>query len=169
MEQSKISDTKADNIILWLVVAALAMVGVASVLGLVLLEMTLNPSVLKPKVAEVVQAPPPPDPDRIENGFDVETGFIAEGDYLMVKRNCTSCHSAKLVTQNRSSREGWEEMIRWMQREQKLWDLGPNEPLILDYLAKYYGPEKKGRRENLTIDEWYEISSVNSVSVSPPN
>jgi hypothetical protein len=169
MEQSKISDSKAEKILLWLVVAALAMVGIASVLGLVLIEMSLHPNIPEPIVAEAALAPPPPDPDRVENGFDVETGFIAEGDYLMVKRNCTGCHSSKLVTQNRSTREGWEEMIRWMQREQKLWDLGTHEALILDYLAKYYGPEDKGRRQNLRIEEWYEISSINSVSVSPPN
>lgn len=93
----------------------------------------------------------------IENGIDVESGFVAEGEYLLVKQTCTACHSAKLVLQNRASREGWEEMIRWMQETQKLWDLGDTEGPILDYLARHYAPEKKGRRVNLVVDEWYEI------------
>ena len=69
-----------------------------------------------------------------------------------------------MVTQNRATREGWLDMIRWMQKEQKLWDLGANEAAILDYLAKYYGPEDKGRRQNLEIEDWYEISAY----LSPP-
>ena len=61
------------------------------------------------------------------------------------------------MLQNRATREGWEEMIRWMQETQKLWDLGPTEDKILDYLATYYAPENKGRRAQLVVDEWYEI------------
>ena len=97
------------------------------------------------------------DLDRIENGLDVETGFIAEGDYLLVKRTCISCHSSKLVLQNRATKEGWQDMITWMQATQKLWDLGENEEKIIHYLATYYGPEAKGRRAPLEVDEWYEI------------
>lgn len=97
------------------------------------------------------------DEDRVENGMDVASGLVAEGEYLMVKRSCTACHSGKLVTQNRATREGWLEMIRWMQETQKLWDLGPGEDKILDYLAKYYGPQKKGRRTPLAVEEWYMI------------
>ena len=44
-----------------------------------------------------------------------------------------------------------------MQETQELWDLGNNEAPILDYLAKHYGPENKGRRENLEDIEWYEL------------
>jgi len=97
------------------------------------------------------------DEDEVENGIDVATGFIAEGDYLLVKRNCTACHSAKLVMQNRATKEGWLEMIRWMQATQKLWDLGKNEDKIIEYLATYYGPQKKGRRAPIQVDEWYMI------------
>lgn len=48
-------------------------------------------------------------------------------------------------------------MIVWMQETQKLWDLGENEDKILDYLATYLGPEKKGRRAPLEVEEWYVI------------
>ena len=92
-----------------------------------------------------------------EHGLDAATGFIAEGDYQLVVASCTGCHSSKLVLQNRASREGWKDMIRWMQASQKLWDLGANEDKILDYLATHYGPEEEGRRANLVVEEWYEI------------
>lgn len=95
--------------------------------------------------------------DQVENGIHLRTGFV-EGEGLMtVVTHCTACHSAKLVTQNRMTREGWEQTIRWMQKTQNLWDLGENEQIILDYLAAHYAPEKKGRRQNLADIEWYEL------------
>ncbi len=95
--------------------------------------------------------------DRIENGIHVRTGFV-EGEGLMeVVNNCTNCHSAKLVTQNRMSKERWEATIRWMQETQNLWDLGDNEPIIVSYLATHYAPTKKGRRQNLENIEWYAL------------
>ena len=35
--------------------------------------------------------------------------------------------------------------------------MGKNEPIILDYLAKYYAPKEVGRRANIDIAkvEWY--------------
>ncbi len=48
-------------------------------------------------------------------------------------------------------------MIVWMQETQGLWDLGNNEPIILDYLAEYYSPKKVGRRASLEDVEWYII------------
>lgn len=92
--------------------------------------------------------------------LDVETGLVLDAGWQLVKANCTGCHSSALVTQNRATREGWEGMIRWMQRTQKLWDLGENEQAILDYLAKNYAPEGKGRRENLKDIEWYELETA---------
>ena len=94
---------------------------------------------------------------QIENGIDVVSGFVAEGNYELVKTSCTGCHSGKLVLQNRATRDGWKDMIRWMQAEQGLWDLGDNEEKILDYLSAYYAPEESGRRKALTVEEWYEI------------
>ncbi|MEM6763687.1 MAG: cytochrome C [Bacteroidota bacterium] len=93
----------------------------------------------------------------IEEGVHIATGFKAEGDYKLVIANCTSCHSSQLVTQNRATKEGWEDMIAWMQKTQKLWDLGENHDKIVTYLATYYGPEKKGRRTPLLVEEWYAI------------
>jgi hypothetical protein len=79
----------------------------------------------------------------------------AEG-VLLIRSFCTGCHSEKLITQNRATRDGWESMIRWMQKTQNLGDLGTSESAILDYLAKNYSPVRKGRRLALEV-EWYEL------------
>lgn len=81
--------------------------------------------------------------------YDKETGFVIDTGFEIVKANCTACHSAALVTQNRMSRETWLETIRWMQQTQGLWPLVDSEPIILDYLAKHYSPSDTGRRRNL--------------------
>ncbi len=84
---------------------------------------------------------------------DPETGLKMVGDWEKVKLQCTPCHSAALVTQNKGDKRQWLEMIRWMQATQKLWDLGDDEPLILEYLSTYYGPTKAYRRPPLKV-EW---------------
>ncbi|SNY95306.1 monoheme cytochrome C [Flagellimonas pacifica] len=94
---------------------------------------------------------------EIENGIHIETGFVADEGMEVTIQNCTNCHSAKLVTQNRMSKEGWKATIKWMQETQNLWDLGSNEDLIVSYLAKNYAPVAKGRRQNLEDIEWYEL------------
>lgn len=95
--------------------------------------------------------------NTIENGIHVASG-LKVGDALhLVISNCTACHSSKLITQNRASKEGWLSMIRWMQETQNLWSLGENEKPILEYLSKHYAPEKKGRRQPLENIEWYDL------------
>lgn len=94
---------------------------------------------------------------EIVNGIHKQTGLI-EGDGLeLVIQNCTPCHSSKLITQNHMSKERWVSTIKWMQETQNLWDLGENEAIIVNYLATYYPPKKKGRRVQLTNIEWYEL------------
>ncbi len=95
--------------------------------------------------------------DEIVNGIHVPTGLIYDEGFEIVRATCTACHSAKLVTQNRATKEGWTQMIRWMQETQGLWDLGVNEGPIISYLAKNYAPEEIGRRANLDVAaiEWY--------------
>lgn len=95
--------------------------------------------------------------DRIENGIHVRTGLVEAEGFMEVVNNCTNCHSALLVTQNRMNKEGWIATIRWMQETQNLWDLGKNEEIIVDYLVANYPPKKKGRREILSNIEWYEL------------
>ena len=97
--------------------------------------------------------------DKVENGIHLRTGLHADPHLETIIASCTSCHSAKLITQNRATRAGWSGMIRWMQKTQGLPDLGDREPIILDYLAKYYKPEETGRRMNLEVQEteWYVL------------
>ena len=91
------------------------------------------------------------------DSIDQFSGLVVDDELPLVLGNCTGCHSGKLIAQNRATREGWKNMIVWMQQTQNLWDLGPNEDKILDYLARHYAPEKKGRRQNLKNIEWYDL------------
>ncbi|MGB5404012.1 monoheme cytochrome C [Robiginitalea sp.] len=123
-----------------------------------MIDPTLSAFQSEPEPTLIAVAPPEEDDfDKIENGIHLRTGFV-EGEGLMtVVNNCTNCHSAKLVTQNRMDADGWRKTIKWMQETQNLWDLGKNEDIIVDYLAMYYAPGKKGRRQNLTNIEWYDL------------
>lgn len=94
---------------------------------------------------------------EIRDGIHIETGLKAGNALPIVIQNCTPCHSAKLITQNRMTAEGWKSTIQWMQQTQNLWDLGENEVDIINYLATYYAPQKKGRRARLKEIEWYEL------------
>lgn len=96
--------------------------------------------------------------DAVIDGIHVRTG-LKDGEGLMtVVNNCTNCHSAKIITQNRMNRERWAATIRWMQETQNLWDLGQNEDIIIDYLVANYPIEQIGRRKPLTEIEWYEYA-----------
>jgi len=101
--------------------------------------------------------------DLVERGIHVKTGLKADENLQLIIGTCTSCHSAKLITQNRATREGWKNMIVWMQETQGLNDLGKDEPIVLDYLAKHYAPKKEGRRANLDVEaiKWYVLNLEN--------
>ncbi|WP_019990389.1 hypothetical protein [Rudanella lutea] len=89
--------------------------------------------------------------------LDKETGLVIDDRLTLVKGQCTACHSSKLILQSQLTRDGWRQKIRWMQRTQKLWDLGESEPVILDYLTRYYGPKERpfdGRRLPLPKPQW---------------
>ncbi len=97
------------------------------------------------------------DSDRIENGIHVRTGLIDAPGLQETVNNCTNCHSAQLVMQNRMSAERWHATIRWMQETQNLWPLGEKEDIIVDYLVTNYPPKDKGRREALSDVQWYDL------------
>ncbi|WP_299051265.1 monoheme cytochrome C [uncultured Polaribacter sp.] len=97
------------------------------------------------------------DEDKIENGKHVRTGLVDAEGLMTVVNNCTNCHSAKLVTQNRMNAERWNATIKWMQETQGLWDLGDNQKIIVNYLVTNYPIQDIGRRANLTNIEWYEL------------
>ena len=81
---------------------------------------------------------------------DPDSGLIVDEHWRLVKANCGACHSPKLVTQNRGSRQNWLETIRWMQETQGLWRFDAvTETAILDYLEKNYAPVAASRRAPL--------------------
>ena len=93
--------------------------------------------------------------------FDPETGLALDKNLMLVKSQCTACHSSKLIRQSHFDREKWVERIRWMQRTQKLWDLGESEPAVLEYLTTYYGPLPMpfdGRRLPLNTPTWHKTN-----------
>lgn len=90
--------------------------------------------------------------------IDSATGLIIDKDLYMVKAQCTSCHSPMLISQNRFTRDGWKQKIRWMQANHNLWELGDAEPIVLNYLEKYYAPTQTySRRAPLKNVEWYPL------------
>jgi hypothetical protein len=99
------------------------------------------------------------DRNLIEKGIHVRTGFVDAEGLMLVVNNCTNCHSAKLVTQNRMNEESWNATIKWMQETQGLWDLGDNQEVIVNYLVTNYPVSDKGRRENLTNIKWYDLEN----------
>ncbi|UII78185.1 monoheme cytochrome C [Flagellimonas sp. CMM7] len=123
----------------------------------IFIYVALNPSILQNEPEETAIITIPEVEGKIENGIHVATGFVDAEGLTEVIQNCTNCHSAKLVTQNRMTKEGWVATIRWMQETQNLWDLGNQEEAIVNYLAINYAPQKKGRREVLTDIEWYSL------------
>ena len=78
---------------------------------------------------------------------------------MTVVNNCTNCHSAKLVTQNRMNAERWNATIKWMQETQNLWELGANQEIIVNYLVANYPAIAKGRRMSLKDIDWYELEN----------
>lgn len=88
-----------------------------------------------------------------ETQLDPVTGFKMTGDWELVRANCTACHSAKLVTQQRGTAQQWLTMIRWMQKKQNLWQFDPDtENRIIAYLAENYPPSAAQRRPAIPPD-----------------
>lgn len=95
--------------------------------------------------------------DKVENGIHLASGLKVAPGFDLVKAHCTACHSGKLVAQNKNTKEGWKQLITWMQETQGLWDLGESEGIILEYLAQQYSPQQIGRRPILDEIEWYML------------
>ncbi len=99
-----------------------------------------------PAAAPVVVAAAEPEIDPV-------TGLKMTGDWELVRGNCTACHSAKLVTQQRGTDQQWLTMIRWMQEKQNLWQFDPNtESRIIAYLSENYAPDAARRRAAIPRD-----------------
>ena len=78
---------------------------------------------------------------------DADTGLAVAPGWEDIRTHCGGCHSFGLITNQRANREGWRDMIRWMQRTQNLWELPPQSEIrILDYLAENYAPQALRQR-----------------------
>jgi len=55
------------------------------------------------------------------------TEFEPADGVEVVRKNCTTCHSAQLVTQNSGSRAVWVSRLRWMQETQGMPLLDPTD------------------------------------------
>jgi hypothetical protein len=95
-------------------------------------------------------------PDTLKR--DPETGLALDTNLYMVKAQCTSCHSSKLILANHFTGDGWKQKIHWMQEKHNLWDLGETEKQVLDYLEKYQAPAPSvARRTPLKDIKWYKL------------
>lgn len=111
------------------------------------------------KQATITKIQPKVKPEIVD-GIHLETGLKVDENWELVQTNCTRCHNATIITNSQFTRDGWKDLIVWMQKTQGLWKLGENEDKILDYLSKNYAPgESKGRRVPLEIkeEEWYVL------------
>jgi len=126
---------------------------VALLIKFQVIQLNIAPSLSEPALTEsqVVDT-------SLYGTIDEQSGLIIDVGLDVVKAQCGACHSTALVAQNRLTREGWKDLIRWMQAEQNLWDLGPQEVVVLDYLEKNCSPQESGRRKNLTNIEWYVLT-----------
>ena len=79
---------------------------------------------------------------------DPVTGLKIAPGWELIRMHCGACHSYKLVTSQRADREGWHDMIKWMQKTQNLWKFDPViEDQILDYLSSTYSSTENLRRQ----------------------
>lgn len=142
----------------------LLVIGLGGIAGLLLVLVfgvifwNQNPEVFSWESESIeISEPTVPESEISAIGIHVESGLIADEGYQLIIANCTKCHSANLVTQNRGNRDYWKGLIIWMQTTQGLWELGASEETILDYLSKNYAPVQEGRRANLSGVQWYEL------------
>ena len=97
-----------------------------------------------PAGAVAADAPPQPAAEEQEDEYQ---GLPPGEGRDEVFGLCGPCHSMKLVTQQGLSRSTWQEVLEFMVEEQEMAELEPeDEVLVLDYLAKFYGPDRRARR-----------------------
>ncbi len=76
-------------------------------------------------------------------GGGQEEAALPPGDGReMVEGICSGCHSIRLVTQQRLSRERWDHLLDWMVAEQGMPELdAETRERVLDYLGSHLAPK----------------------------
>lgn len=88
----------------------------------------------------------PPAPQE-ENQEDEWQGLPPGEGRAVTLGLCDACHSIKLVVQQGLTRDSWDEVIDYMVAKQAMPALdAETRKLIVDYLAKNYGPKRRKRR-----------------------
>jgi hypothetical protein len=111
-----------------------------------------------PPTPPLAQGPPPaakPDPEApkpraAKQIIDGRTGLHLDEGWEIVAARCTGCHSGRVVARSAGDRAHWARVLRWTQQTQELAALPPaEEDVVLEYLAKNYGPRAYARRAPL--------------------
>ena len=93
------------------------------------------------------------DPSEDEQEQEFFRGMPADEGRLEVFGFCASCHSIDLVLQQGLTRAVWEEVLVDMVDEYQMVSL-PAEisEKVLDYLEKYYGPDRRAKKEQVNAE-----------------
>jgi cytochrome c553 len=77
-----------------------------------------------------------------------EESVLAEGEGRSeVFAFCTGCHASAVIRRSRLSRPQWDGLLDWMTEKHAMPALdGEMRALVLDYLARSYGPAPRGGR-----------------------
>jgi hypothetical protein len=60
---------------------------------------------------------------------------------------CTGCHSTAIIRRSRFTRDQWDGLLDWMTERQGMPPLETEQrALVLDYLARHFGPGGQGPR-----------------------
>ncbi len=107
----------------------------------------------------IVALPEPRPAQPAQPAQDVDEDLLhglkpGEGRQLIVT-NCVPCHSTSLVVSYRTTREGWDEVITRMQKEEGLWPFSTEDRMaLLDYLEATQGP--RDSEELVRATPWAE-------------
>ena len=87
---------------------------------------------------------------------------MPQDNWQIVAAHCGACHSTRLVTQNRGSRETWLHMIRWMQDNGKTW-LAPR---LIDR-TETYATQRETHEEQLKPWQAYQQAAAELFVLEP--
>lgn len=88
-------------------------------------------------------------PAASEPSFADELGLPSGNGREDVAALCAACHSMAIVRQQGLDRDRWDELMSWMTNTQGMPALlGEQRKLVVDYLAKNYGPQARQPRSN---------------------
>ena len=65
------------------------------------------------------------------------------GAHELVAAYCAGCHSLSIVMQQRTTNQGWKDLLVWMEEKQGMLNLETDEEMVLNYLSEFFN-----RREN---------------------